>query len=107
MQAKMESGSTELMAEGCHGMWELSVSRENHADIRIDRMAALLKMLESPNVQVRHAWTDSAVGVVAVREGVGRVSSWKQGGTWNGLIAVRGRSMEWVDSCEREEHGMG
>ena len=27
MQAKMESGDPELMAEGCHGMWELSINR--------------------------------------------------------------------------------
>ncbi len=52
LQCKMESGNNEVMAEGCHGMWELSISKDNHPDIRIDKLAALIKMLESGNVVV-------------------------------------------------------
>lgn len=52
LQAKMESGDPELMSEGCHGLWELSINRENHADIKIDRMTVLLKLLESDNITV-------------------------------------------------------
>jgi hypothetical protein len=52
LQAKMESGDSELMAEGCHGMWELAINRDNHPDIKIDRLAALMKMLESLNIFV-------------------------------------------------------
>ena len=63
MQAKMESGDPELMAEGCHGLWELSVNRDSHTDIRIDRMAVLLRMLESADVQVRSSKNNMKQGL--------------------------------------------
>lgn len=50
LQAKMECD--DLAEEGCHGMWEMSVNKENHGDIRIERLMALLSKVESPNVAV-------------------------------------------------------
>ena len=52
LQAKMESGDPELMTEGCHGLWELSINRSNHVDIKVDRMAVLLQMIDSNNITV-------------------------------------------------------
>lgn len=37
LHAKLEADDGELAQEGCHGFWELSINKENHADIRIDR----------------------------------------------------------------------
>lgn len=53
LHAKMEADEGVLAEEGCHGMWELSINRDNHADIRMDRLIALLSKLESKSVRVR------------------------------------------------------
>ncbi|KAG1678758.1 hypothetical protein FOA52_012798 [Chlamydomonas sp. UWO 241] len=52
LQAKMDCEDLSLASEGCHGMWELSINKENHADVAIDRMQALLKQLRSPSLAV-------------------------------------------------------
>jgi hypothetical protein len=51
LQAKMESGEVGLMVEGCHSLWELSVNKVNHHDVKIDRMAALIGQLNSPIIE--------------------------------------------------------
>lgn len=40
LQAKVEADDGELAAEGCHGFWELSINKDNHADIHMDRWGA-------------------------------------------------------------------
>jgi hypothetical protein len=37
LHAQLEADDGELAAEGCHSFWELSINKENHADIRMDR----------------------------------------------------------------------
>ena len=51
LQAKMESGDIDLMVEGCHGLWEMSINKINHNDIKIDRMASLVDQLNSQSVE--------------------------------------------------------
>lgn len=51
LQAKMESGDVGLMVEGCHGLWELSINKVNHHDVKIDRMASLIDQLNSPIIE--------------------------------------------------------
>ncbi|MEW5306191.1 MAG: hypothetical protein WDW36_008675 [Sanguina aurantia] len=52
LQAKVEADDGVLSAEGAHGFWELSIHPEHHADIRVDRLAALTLKLSSPNLHV-------------------------------------------------------
>ena len=51
LQAKMASGDPELMAEGCQGLWELSVNREDHVDATPACMAGLLEMLSCESIE--------------------------------------------------------
>eukprot|EP00955_Chlamydomonas_euryale_P013466 145126-Chlamydomonas_euryale.AAC.1 len=48
----MDCEDLELTIEGCTGMWELSINRENHSDIRYERVKALLARLSSPSLAV-------------------------------------------------------
>eukprot|EP00798_Chlamydomonas_sp_ICE-L_P023775 gene23775-9334_t len=52
LHAKLEADDGDLAMEGCHGFWEMSINKEPHLDIRMDRMAALLGKLSSNNIQV-------------------------------------------------------
>ncbi|KXZ56071.1 hypothetical protein GPECTOR_2g953 [Gonium pectorale] len=49
---EVEAEDPVLSAEGAHGFWELAIKKEHHADFRIDRLAALLNRLSSPNMDV-------------------------------------------------------
>jgi hypothetical protein len=35
--AKVEADDVDLAVEGCHGFWELSINKDHHMDIHIDR----------------------------------------------------------------------
>ena len=59
IQTKIQSGDLVLMEEGCHGLWELSINRDNHADIGIEQMAVLLAMLDEVDVKVGVSLNDS------------------------------------------------
>mmetsp|Transcript_26929 Transcript_26929/g.69418 ORF Transcript_26929/g.69418 Transcript_26929/m.69418 type:complete len:871 (-) Transcript_26929:1245-3857(-) len=50
--AKLEADDSELAEEGCHGFWELSINKDHHMDIHIDRLDALLAKINSPNITV-------------------------------------------------------
>jgi hypothetical protein len=53
LQALLEAPGEELQLEGAHGLWELGINKEHHADISADTLAALVTGLSSPSVQVR------------------------------------------------------
>lgn len=52
LQAKMEADDGTLATEGCHGLWELSINKENHSDVTIERIMTLLTKLDSYNMSV-------------------------------------------------------
>ncbi len=52
LQAKMEADDGDLAEEGCHGMWEFSINRDNHADVRLERLMPLLYKIESSNNRI-------------------------------------------------------
>ena len=52
LNAKLEADDGDLAVEGCHGFWEMSINKDNHADIRMDRLASLLTKLNSGNIEV-------------------------------------------------------
>ena len=52
LHAKLEADDGDLAEEGAHGFWELSIGKDNHMDIRMDRLAALLAKLQSANFGV-------------------------------------------------------
>ncbi|GFH26690.1 uncharacterized protein HaLaN_24879, partial [Haematococcus lacustris] len=41
LHAKLEADEGELAAEGCHSFWELAINKDNHADMRTDKWAAV------------------------------------------------------------------
>ncbi len=49
---QLEAEDATLATEGAHGFWELSINKDHHGDIRLDRLAALLNRLSSPNIEV-------------------------------------------------------
>ncbi len=52
LHAKLEADDGELAQEGCHGFWELAILKDNHQDIRMDRLAALVNKLSSNSIPV-------------------------------------------------------
>lgn len=50
--SQLEAEDATLATEGAHGFWELSINKEHHGDMRLDRLAALLNRLSSPNIEV-------------------------------------------------------
>jgi hypothetical protein len=52
LAAKLDSTLDSMQLEGCHGFWEMSINRSNHPDIPLDRLAALLETVSSPNIYV-------------------------------------------------------
>jgi hypothetical protein len=51
-QALLEAPGEELQLEGAHGLWELAVCKDHHADVLPELVAATVKGLASPSVQV-------------------------------------------------------
>lgn len=74
LHAKLDAGDDLLAEEGCAGFWELSISKDNHADIRMDRLASLLSKLSSNNVPVATA-AAAAVWGLATTAGMRRSMS--------------------------------
>ncbi|GAX83592.1 hypothetical protein CEUSTIGMA_g11017.t1 [Chlamydomonas eustigma] len=53
LKAKMASmGDVDLMAEGCTGLWEMTLNREHHAQITPECVAQVLSMLEVSDIRV-------------------------------------------------------
>ena len=52
LHAKLNSGTPDLMSEGCRGIWDLSIKRDNHLDIGRDCISALIGALSSGQIKV-------------------------------------------------------
>jgi hypothetical protein len=55
VQALLEAPGEELQLEGAHGLWELAICKDHHVDVLPELLAAAVKGLASPSVQVREA----------------------------------------------------
>jgi hypothetical protein len=48
----MQSGDPNLKEDGCHGLWELSINRENHPDVGPEPLAVILNMIDEEDIKV-------------------------------------------------------
>lgn len=98
LQAKLEAapesgGSEALQLEGAAGLWELSVNREHHADVAgsAEALAALVRCLASPNVEVARACAAAAWALAASEAPRRRLL---EAGAVEALVAAARRSLE-------------
>lgn len=52
LDAKLATDNETLQLEGAHGLWEMAIKREHHADIDAGKMAGLVARLESENLEI-------------------------------------------------------